>query len=273
MPIGCSRVLTLGIDLASQDRNTASCFIRWRGGRAAVEMPAVGRSNAKLLEEMRRAQWVGIDAPFGWPDAFIEAVADYADTGRWPTSELDWAQRVKRLRYRATDLFVGAQARLPLSVSTDLIAVTAMRCATLLSALKEGGWPLNRLGADQVVEVYPAAAMVVWGFDVVGYKADGEEGREARQLLISEIAERGQPWLDLSEAVVKECTRKDHALDALVSSLVCRAAERDLTWPAVADRVEMPAGVDLSPGQLEREGWICLPRDADSFDRLARARR
>jgi predicted nuclease with RNAse H fold len=263
-------VLTLGIDLASQDRDTASCFIRWRNGRAEVEVPTVRRSNAALLEEAERAQWVGIDAPFGWPDAFIEAVVGYSKTGRWPTSDLDWAPRVKRLRYRATDLFVEARARLPLSVSTDLIAVTAMRCATLLGALEDGRRPLSRTGQDRVVEVYPAAALVVWGFDVTGYKADGAEGKETRRALMSAIAARAKAWLELSEPAIEECVRKDHALDAFISSLACRAAERELTWPADEGHLpELPAGVQLSPGQLEREGWIHLPRDAESFDRLA----
>jgi predicted nuclease with RNAse H fold len=256
--------------LASQDRDTACCFIGWADDEARVEVPTVGRSNADLLQQAGRADWVAIDAPFGWPDAFIEAVVGYAETGRWPASDLDWAPRVKRLRYRATDLFVEARARLPLSVSTDLIAVAAMRCATVLNAFEDGGRPLDRTGGEKVVEVYPAAALVLWGFNVKGYKADGQPGRDARRDLMLALEDRGKRWLRLSDQVIAECIRKDHALDALVCSLVCRAAERQLTWPPAPGHLfEMPAGVELSPRQLEREGWIHLPREAGTFDRLA----
>lgn len=72
---------TLGIDLASQAKNTASCAIEWL---SELELPQTGRPESDVLDEMLRADSIGIDAPFGWPDAMVAAIADYAETGRWP---------------------------------------------------------------------------------------------------------------------------------------------------------------------------------------------
>src|SRR4051812_24793398 len=76
---------------------------------------------------MRRAAWAGIDAPFGWPDALVDAVGIYAQYGTWPADV-----SVEALRYRETDRFVRAQVKRargvsinPLSVSSNCIASTA----------------------------------------------------------------------------------------------------------------------------------------------------
>lgn len=49
---------------------------------------------------MSRANWHGIDAPFGWSDAMVDAVHCFAQTGVWPG-----AATPKALRYRTTDWF------------------------------------------------------------------------------------------------------------------------------------------------------------------------
>ena len=51
---------TLGIDLASQDKNTASCAIEWLSERARVEPPQTGRPESEVLDEMLRADSIGI---------------------------------------------------------------------------------------------------------------------------------------------------------------------------------------------------------------------
>lgn len=258
---------TLGIDLAAQDANTASCVIEWEPGRAVAGTPQLRRSDLDLVNDMERADWVAIDAPFGWPDAFLNAVHAWAHEGRWPESPLDRRARVKRLRYRATDLFVEARARLPLSVSTDRIAVAAMRCATLLPPWGPDGEPFDRTGGDRCVEVYPAAALVVWGLDPTGYKG---VGNQQRQRLIDALQERA-PWLELPATARQSCIQTDHALDALVRGLLARAAQRGATWPppGAGSPTVMPAGVDVVEAQLRREGWIHLPRGVDSLGRLA----
>jgi predicted nuclease with RNAse H fold len=184
---------TLGIDLAAQDKKTAWCAIEWISERALVELPVVGRSANDLLPAMKKAHWIGIDAPFGWPDTMVEAIHRYAHEGIWPGSAVP-----ETLRYRTTDWFVhdliAAERDVsvwPLSVSSDR-AVCAWRCARLLTEYAaETGWKLDRIGValstgmdvrldaprptgivaeSGVVEVYPAAALALWGLLFKGYK-------------------------------------------------------------------------------------------------------
>jgi predicted nuclease with RNAse H fold len=254
---------TLGIDLAVDPAKTAACAIAWSGGAARIEALEVGLDDAALRERIAAVHgaggWVGIDAPFAWPERFREAiVAHHRDRG-WPADYRD-----RRLRYRETDLFVDQECgRRPLSVSTDLIGVTAMRCARLLHEIGAvRGAPLDLAGADRVVEVYPAAALVAWGgaaagLDPRGYK-NGPLAPARREAIAAALA--GRPWLDGPADLVARCKRSDHALDALLAALATRAAERGL-----AHAPRTPAQRALAPS----EGWIHVPV-AGSLDRLPR---
>jgi hypothetical protein len=82
-----------------------------------------------LLDEMEKADWTGIDAPFGWPQPMLAAIAHYTATDQWPIGTTP-----ERMRYRRTDWFVHdtikaerQQSVWPLSVSSDRIAVCAWR--------------------------------------------------------------------------------------------------------------------------------------------------
>jgi len=233
-------VLTLGIDLASQPLHTAACSIEWSPGRARVAQISLNLTDTDLLDLILNADKAGIDAPFGWPDEFVDAVSAHSALHPWPDVELP------ELRYRFTDRVQIARARRPLSVSSDLIAVTAMRCARLLSALEARGRPVDRSGAGKVVEVYPAAALTMWGFNPAGYKR--AEGIEKRRLLVKELL-NATTWLEMDDELVELLIRSDDCLDALVASLVARAAALDLT--------EAPPEPRLA--QVQREGWIHLP--------------
>ncbi|MGH2694004.1 MAG: DUF429 domain-containing protein [Actinomycetota bacterium] len=246
-------MLTLGVDLASQPSKTAACSIEWDGGRATVRDLLLGLTDDDLLALISRSDKVGIDSPFGWPAAFVKAVAAHSSSGRWPDENL------LELRYRYTDRVVTEKARRPLSVSSDLIAVTAMRCARILSALDERGEPVDRAGSGRVVEVYPAAALAVWGFEPAGYKRS--VGLEKRRVLIDALRHASRGWLSLSEVVVESCVRSDDCLDALVASLAARAAALGLTVPPPEEKWE----------QARHEGWIHLPLP-ESFAALARER-
>jgi predicted nuclease with RNAse H fold len=234
-------VLTLGIDLASQPLHTAACFIEWSAGRARVGRVAVNLTDTDVLGMVDDADKAGIDAPFGWPDEFVGAVSAHSAMRLWPDVELT------ELRYRYTDRVQIRRARRPLSVSSDLIAVTAMRCARLLSALDVRGQHVDRSGTGKVVEVYPAAALTVWGFNPAGYKR--AVGIEARRILVKELLNSTGAWLETDDDVVELLIRSDDCLDALVASLVARAAALDLTEPPPEPRLE----------QVQREGWIHLP--------------
>jgi Protein of unknown function (DUF429) len=244
-------VLTLGIDLASQAARTAVCRIEWSDHRAVVEDPVIGLGDVDLLELIPSAAKVGIDCPFGWPDSFAAAVAAHRSFAPWPDVDL------LDLRYRYTDRVVADIARRPLSVSSDLIGVTAMRCARLLSELNQGGHPVDRAGTGVVAEVYPAAALVVWAFEPAGYKRVA--GLPKRKSLIAALEEATRDWLEFSGHALALCEKSDDCLDALVASLVARAAAVGLTKPPPRDRL----------AQAQREGWIHLPT-AGSLERLSR---
>lgn len=235
--------VTLGIDLAAQPENTATCCVEWSGEVPTIGAITLGKGCADepLVEMIKgvvhRGGTVGIDAPFGWPDAFVDQLVEYREHGRWSTGKPR-----EGLCWRATDAHLKAEKIHPLSVSTDRIGVVAMRCAHLLTLLAEAGIARDPLGR-QVVEVYPGGALRRWGLDPSGYKQRAE-AREAlmRQLpLATVVADAG-----LRESAVAT----DHAFDALVSALVAR----DVTL----GRAEGPTPpVDVA--RLRREGWIWMP--------------
>ena len=244
-------MLTLGVDLAAQASNTAFCFIEWRNGAAIVQDAGRGAGDDDLLEYVFRADKAGIDVPFGWPAAFVDAIAAHELDKPWPERDrLD-------LRFRATDRHVKERiGRWPLSVSSDLIAVPAMRAAALLWRLAEHGDPVDRSGLGKVVEAYPAGALAVWGFKSTGYKR--VKGTDSRRALLSCFEVRTRRWLRLTAGVRTACQRSDDVIDALVASLVARAAALDLCEP-------IPEG---DRRLARQEGWIALP-ERDSLDKLA----
>lgn len=243
-------MLTLGVDLASQPKRTATCLIRWDRGSARVETLSMGATDAALHELFGRADKIGIDAPFGWPAPFTRAVAAYSAETVWPSTD------VPRLRFRRTDEVAKEKlGRWPLSVSTDLIAVTAMRAVRLLAEAATTGESIDRSGTGRFVEVYPAAALHVWGFPSRGYK--GAKGAEVRARLVSDLAERTRDWLTLCEEDWARCTASDDMLDALVAALVTRAAAIGRCEPIP------PTDQELA----REEGWIALPQTG-SLDRL-----
>jgi predicted nuclease with RNAse H fold len=256
-------VLTAGIDLAAQPEKTAACVMEWTASRATVLELLPTADDTQLLDlvgTLRDADKVGIDAPFGWPDAFVRSVSTHRRQGRWSGHRAaDQNEYRRALRFRATDEFVrtlGYPA--PLSVSSDKIAVPTMRCAHLLDRIAVAGRPVDRAGSGLVVEVYPAVALRRWGLPARNYK----RARNVSTLkgLVGTLI-RKAPWIDLREHRAT-CERSDDAFDAVVSALVARAAAKGLTEP-------MP---EASRDLAAREGWIHVPRE-DSLPALVGGRR
>lgn len=255
-----ARVLTLGVDLSADPRKTAACFVEWSPAQAIVRQPVLKLGDEALLDLMTGASggsapdWVGIDAPFGWPAPFVAAVRAWEEGGSWSAPDADAR---KCLRYRATDLHCEAVARRALSVSTDLIGVTAMRCAALLTELatRRGlGRPLDRTGADHVVEVYPGAALPQWSdeagdarLDPQGYKG-GNDHTKRRELL--RALSKTAPWLELDDDTRALCERNDDALDSVLAALITRAAALKRTLPPATREQGEAAAV---------EGWLHVP--------------
>lgn len=223
---------TLGVDLSAQPRHTAACVVDWVEGSIALHERV---DDDALVELAGDADVVGIDAPFGYPTAFVDAVAAFARGGEWPDGD------IRELRFRATDRFVHEQTgRWPLSVSSDLIALPAWRCLRLRS----------RLNGRRVVEVYPGAALSMWRLERRGYKQSGD----ARAVLVRELERRAGLPLD---AIRPRCVDSDDPVDAFVAALVARAAAHGMTIPPPPELAARAA----------REGWIELPL-ADSLERL-----
>jgi hypothetical protein len=242
-------MITLGIDLASQPKLTGICEIAWESGRASVTEIGVDVNDTELKRRLGSARLdkIGIDIPLGWPDPFVAAITNHHAMEHWPNNQTN------ELRYRATDEFVNRELKTcVLSVSSDRIAIPAFRAATLLSEVSPS---IDRTGAGRVCEVYPAGALRRWGFTFEGYK--GKKNFEARQRLVENLLHKTEEWLRLSDSDRDLCERDDNAFDAVVASLVSRAAACGL--------------IDAVPSNLHerasREGWIALPLP-ESLDKL-----
>jgi predicted nuclease with RNAse H fold len=241
-------VRTLGIDLAAQPPNTSACAVDWASGTPEISELDSGLDDQALLEAIAAADKVGIDAPFGWPDEFVDAVAAHRDRAGWPGSGEEQDLYRFQLSFRATDRkLIEGGSRRPLSVSTDLIGVVAMRCAYLLDRLAAAGEPVDRAGSGKVIEAYPAPALVSWGLSATGYKSKAGAARLPE--LLSRL-EEGIGGIGMS-ARQREAAGSDHnRFDALVCSLVARAAALGLTRP--------PEHGEESD-RATREGWIHVP--------------
>ncbi len=240
-------MLTAGIDLAAESAGTALAVIEWADGRARLIDLRLGVDDAAIVAVASAGDIakLGIDCAFGWPDEFVAFVSGHADlTVSDPSVEGGMAWR-RTLAYRETDRFArDVTGRWPLSVSTDRLGLTAMRCAGLLRRLAEAGVDTDRAGAGDIAEVYPGASLRLWGFDTTGYRRDPNRRRE----LLTVLRVRA-PWFDLAEAHAELMVASGDAFDAVIAALVTRAAARGLYIPPPADVAE----------RATREGWIALP--------------
>ena len=235
-------MVTLGVDLASQAKKTGTCEICWDSTPAQIKSLSPGADDAKLYKLFKGTGKIGIDAPFGWPVDFVQAIQGYSSAMEWPDAD------ARQLKYRRTDEVVIEKAGIyPLAVAADRIAVTAMRVARLFKLVAAGGEDIDRSGAGQFVEVYPAAALAIWEFRARGYK--GPAKRDVRAKLVSEFADKAKTWLTLTEENQSQCRESDDVFDALVAAVVARAAAIDCCEPIPSEDRDLAA----------EEGWIALP--------------
>lgn len=227
---------TLGIDLSSQPAKTAACVIDWDDGGATISDLRLKLTDGDILNLASQLELgtsddggggaIGIDAPFGWPLPFVELISRSPTAGEpiqpWSPK---WSME---LRYRLTDLRVIEDLGLfPLAVAADKIALPALRCAGLLAALGV----VDRSGVDGVFEVYPAAALKAWSLPFKGYKPGGVNPARATANLASLFAlvREACSWLSIPPEAEGLFTTSDHVFDALIASLVARAAARRRT--------------------------------------------
>jgi predicted nuclease with RNAse H fold len=237
-------VRTVGVDLAAEPKKTAVAVIDWRNGQAIVEHVAVGQIDAEIIDRVVAADKAGIDCPLGWPAPFVDFLIAQRD-GK-PVAPNDIASR-RVLAYRTTDLVLKAETGvMPLSVAADLIGHTAMRAAGILSELAARGQPVDRSGAGVVIEVYPAAALRLWGLYRPRYKGPGS--RAVRDELVAAVF-AALPELQIDAADVARCRQSDDAFDAVLCALIARAAALGRTRLPDASQANAAAA----------EGWIAVP--------------
>jgi len=178
-----------------------------------------------IVELAGQVDLIAVDSPFGWPAAFVDALAAHQAGEPWPAG----ADR-DPLRHRVTDIRVRETIGLwPLSVSTDMLGVTALRCAHLQDRLARevwGGEAAARDGSGALVEVYPAGALKLWELTFRGYK--GRDGESARREMMARLAAAVSGRAGLAP-LVEAAIASDHVLDAIVCALVGAAVAEGST--------------------------------------------
>lgn len=239
----------IGIDLAASPSTTGVVVMEGEGGGWAVR-PVVDEPDDDLLVSLADgADAIGVDAPLGWPDAFVDAVAAHHRGEPWPGT-VDRRPLTHRLTDVATREIVG---RYPLSVSADLLGVVAMRAALLQQRWADEVWDglaAPRDGSGIVSETYPAAAFAAWAIECRGYKARSrpDEARTVRDAIVRELRRSTVDWLD-SSAVADDAVADDHVLDAWVCALIALCVRVGATTAPDATQVDV----------ARREGWIHVP--------------
>jgi predicted nuclease with RNAse H fold len=237
-------VKVLGIDLAAQPERTGVVVLEVVADRPAL-LPVRDRaSDDALVELAATVDFVGVDAPLGWPVNFVAAISAHERLEPW-LGKVDRSE----LCFRRTDEHVRERTgRWPLSVSADKLGIVAMRCALLqerFAAEAWGGQRQPRNGSGRLVETYPAGALHVWGLPRDGYKGGEERARAVRTVIVDGL----QALADLGE-LREAAIVSDDTLDAVVSALAA--------WMAASGRTIAPEGEETAR-LAAVEGWIHLP--------------
>lgn len=239
----------IGIDLAASPVSTGVVVMEETVAGWVARPVDDEADDDRLVSLAVGAGAIGVDAPLGWPDAFVEAVAAHHRGEPWPGT----TDR-RPLTHRLTDLITrDVVGRYPLSVSADLLGVVGMRAALLQRRWADeiwGGDPAPRDGSGVLSETYPAAAFAAWGISSRGYKARNrpDEARTVRAAIVRELTRSTRGWLD-GAAVAAEAVDDDHVLDAWVCALIALAVRTGGT--------NAPDGTQVD--RARREGWIHVP--------------
>lgn len=236
-------MLTAGVDLAAEPKGTALAIIAWKKTQATLVDLQLGVNDETIVEAAGVVDKLGIDCALGWPIEFVEFLNNHAnlESTSFPNGGMDWRRRTS---FRESDRHVReVTGKWPLSVSTDRLGLTAMRCAGLQGRLEQSGIEIDRSGSGKIVEIYPGASLRLWGFDTAGYRSN----EEARDELLTSI-EHAVPWLNLGSHRDLMISSTD-AFDAAIASLATRAAAINHYLPPPKKVLEI----------AKVEGWIALP--------------
>ncbi len=293
-------MVTLGVDLASQPKDTAVCLIRWADKSAQVTK----LSSEKDLEDGhgltqlcgpeyrvngRRINTIGIDAPFGWPTCFITAVVGFSMSKTWPSDddqdcECGWHRssdqfgetRFPHLRYRRTDEVVEREMVAMWAGMREAAGSCAGRRVRPLSVSSDriaapamrAARLLVRASKSETVDRSGKCGRFVEVYPAAALAiwelpSTGYKGTEQRHVSArKKMMEKleGRTGLSVSRDHRELCWKSDDALDALVAALVARVAGTRRCEPIPKEDREL----------ARREGWIALPKK-QSLDQLVKS--
>ncbi|MEH0147057.1 DUF429 domain-containing protein [Corynebacterium sp. Q4381] len=237
-----------GIDLAADPAKTGAATLKTsRKGPVLVDVH-LNTSDFHIFNHVLDSDLTGIDAPLGWPRLFRRFINDHA-AGDLVSRDVGTEER-RELANRFTDLEVRRVAGVvPLPVAAERIAFPVMRWAGVEAQLRDelGSEGVRRDGFGRVAEVYPAAALKMWGLRHRGYKGGSPAAQEARVEIVASLArERRLDWAGFEDAAVYSADCLDAVIVALVAS-------------------EISAGACVPPPKeheslILEEGWIWIPR-------------
>lgn len=223
------------------------------------------QTNTELVDmimEVRDGEgWVAIDAPFGFPTAFCNAVAGWFERDDVGPVEDAVIRRVtdRVVHKRQASLkgrLPGRWGTWPLSAVVERITPTTVRCGRILTDLADRGVPVDRCGRDsRVVEAYPIAALRLWDVPTYDYKKKPEDNEKVLSCLC------GRVGIELPSTMHGvPAGQKNDAVDAFVCALVARLAS--LTSSLDEDSFPSTRRDELGSVDLEiisKEGWIHPP--------------
>lgn len=238
-------MICAGIDLAAEPKGTVLAVIEFSKNTAKLIYLQQGLDDQALIADTENAEKIGIDCAFGWPIQFADFMAKHQNLES--KDLIDGGMDYRReLSFRETDREIRRlTGRWPLSVSTDRLGLTAIRCAGLLSKYQAKGIEIDRAGSKLLVEVYPGATLRNWKLDTTGYRTSPE----ARASLLEQL-EQQAPWLEIYSFRTQMIESAD-CFDAVIAALVARAVYQG--------NYKKPTSEQFESARVE--GWICLPTE------------
>ena len=242
-------VWVAGIDCATDDAKIGVAF-----GCVADDKLSISRASTCSIETTARkmvTEWcrdvprpvlLAIDAPLGWPRSMGQVLSQHRAGA---AISIDG----NSLFRRETDRFIKKTLnKTPLDVGADRIARTALCALRLLADLSKDlgndlplAWGPSLSASVSVVEVYPAATLISYGFPSSGYKKPIQAQKRV------EILER----LAAVVTLPADTSAMEQNADALDATICLLAAHDFLRGSAMPPE---------DPELAKVEGWIWARR-------------
>lgn len=247
-------ITIVGIDCAVNPAKVGLALGTYTSGRTVVDDVLLGSMAARpedtiahWLDRRKGAALLALDAPLGWPVPMGDRLAHHRAGERFDCAAHD-------LFRRTTDVFVKQRiGKQSLDVGADRIARTAWSALELLHALRvrlSAAIPLawnSEVEDVSAIEVYPAATLAAVGISAKQYKDKTPAGADARERVISAVAEQ----IGITSAIPKI----DVSSDGVDAAICVLAAHHFLTNQALLPPDDVP---------VQREGWIWV-REREVF--------